>query len=277
MWTDLRLSYPVRHDVAAPVPDAHSGGALSDTPGSPRASRLATPGWLDGRLVLGVLLVLVSVVVGARVLSAADRSTLVYAANKDLAAGSEVTGADVDVVRVRLFDNAEEYLRAGQELPPGYVVGRAVGAGELLPRDALRIAGAEVDFRLVTVPVEVGHLPPDLRKGVQVDVWVTPGASARDDQEPADAAGPPPAGTGARADELVLQGAQLVLQGVTVDAVQELGRGFGSTTSIPVVLQVRPAEVARLVSAMSLGRIDLVRVPRQAESSGRLDPVSEAG
>ncbi len=47
---------------------------MSDAPGSPKAGRLATPGWVDGRLVLGVLLVLVSVVVGARVLSAADRS-----------------------------------------------------------------------------------------------------------------------------------------------------------------------------------------------------------
>ena len=248
---------------------------MSDTPGSPKASRLARPGWVDGRMVLGVLLVLVSVVVGARVLSAADQSTFVYAANKDLAAGSEVTAADLDAVRVRLFDSAARYLPASRAMPPGYVVRRAVGAGELLPRDALRAAGAEVDFRLVTVPVEVGHLPPDLPAKVQVDVWVTPEATPADgdptgspagQEVPDGAAGPVP-----------LRGAQLVLQGVTVQRVEELGRGLGSTTSIPVVLQVRPAEVAALVSAMSVGRIDLVRVPRAAESSGRLDPVVEAG
>lgn len=234
---------------------------MSDTPASPRARRLASPGWLDGRLVLGVLLVLVSVVVGARVLSAADRSTLVYAVTKDLAAGSEVLPADVESVRVRLFDNAESYLSASDPLPAGYVLRRAVGAGELLPREAVTAVGIEVDYRLVTVPVEPGHHPPDLGGGVQVDVWVTP---ERAGQPGGAAATPAPDLTAAR----------LVLQGVTVHAVDRQGGALGGATTTPVVLQVRPGDVVGLVSAMSLGRIDLVRVPRQAESGGRLEPAA---
>ena len=250
---------------------------MSDTPASPRASRLATPGWLDGRLVLGVLLVLVSVVVGARVLSAADRSTLVYAVNKDLAAGSVLEAEDLTPVRVRLFDNAAQYVAVAGATPSGYVVRRGLGAGELLPREALSVPEREVDFREVTVPVEVGHLPPGLSGRAQVDVWVTP--EVRD--EPAQAepgtpeggASPPPATAG----QLEMRGAQLVLQGVTVLDVDADGGSFSGSTSIPVVLQVRPTEVATLVSAMSLGRIDIVRVPREAESSGRLDPATGSG
>ena len=242
---------------------------MSETPASPRASRLATPGWLDGRLVLGVLLVLVSVVVGARVLSSADRSTAVYAVTGDLAAGTVLDAADLKQVRVRLFDNADSYV-AGSAPPVGYVLRRALGAGELLPKRALS-APVEVDFREVTVPVEVGHLPLELARGAQVDVWVTPEAAGKQEAAPAEGADP------ATPDELALRGAQLVLQGVTVQDVQREGGAFSGSTSLPVVLQVRPGDVAGLVSAMSLGRIDLVRVPREVEGSGRLDPAAGAG
>lgn len=249
---------------------------MSDSPTSPRASRLASPGWLDGRLVLGVLLVLVSVVVGARVLSAADRSTLVYAVNKDLTAGSVLGADDLRPVRVRLFDNAGQYVAVDGATPNGYVVRRGIGAGELLPREALSVPERDVDFREVTVPVEVGHLPPGLSGRAQVDIWVTP--EARDSAGRA-GAGPGAAGEGAAptGNDLELRGAQLVLQGVTVLNVDADGGSFSGSTSIPVVLQVRPTEVAALVSAMSLGRIDIVRVPREAESSGRLEPATGSG
>lgn len=243
---------------------------MTDTPASPRASRLATPGWLDGRLVLGVLLVLVSVVVGARVLSAADRSTVVYAVTRDLAAGSVLESGDLRQVRVRLFDSAERYVAAGAP-PLGYVVRRGLGAGELLPREALDSPEQDVDWREVTVPVEVGHLPPGLVDGAQVDVWVTPQAAGA--PQPPAAGGEPPA----TPDRLQLHGAQLVLQGVTVLDVQAEGGAFSGSTSIPVVLQVRPADVSGLVSAMSLGRIDLVRVPRAVEGGGRLEPAAGSG
>lgn len=241
---------------------------MSDTPAFPRARRLASPGWLDGRLVLGVLLVLVSVVVGARVLSSADRSTLVYAVNKDLAAGSVLQSGDLVPARVRLFDSAASYVAVGQA-PTGYVVRRGIGSGELLPRRALSLPDKDVDFREVTVPVEVGHLPPGLAAHAQVDIWVTPELPG---QNRTGGAERPPAATA-----VDLRGAQLVLQGVTVLSVREDGGGFSGSTAVPVVLQVRPSEVAAVVSAMSLGRIDVVRVPREVEGSGRLETASGSG
>ena len=129
---------------------------MSDAPGSPRAGRLATPSWLDTRLVLGVLLVLVSVVVGARVLSAADRSQLVWAADSDLAAGSTLSADDLRPVQVRLFTARDSYLPATAAPPVGYVLERAVAKDELLPRQSLVRPGDDVDLRLVTVPVLPG-------------------------------------------------------------------------------------------------------------------------
>ena len=110
---------------------------MSEPPASPGASRLATPSWLDTRLVLGVLLVLVSVVVGARVLSAADRSTLVWAASKDLSAGSQLSAGDLEPVRVRLFDGLESRYVPADQSPAGLLLERGLEGGELLPRQGL--------------------------------------------------------------------------------------------------------------------------------------------
>jgi hypothetical protein len=151
---------------------------VTDVPGSPAASRLTSPSWRDSRLVLGVLLILISVLVGAKVLSGADASQQVWLAVHDLAPGTVLTDDDLALGRVRLFGTSERYL-AGDK-PLGYVVVREIGAKELVARTALSEPGHEVARREVTVPVPGGHLPPDLAHGDTVDVYVTPSeATAR--------------------------------------------------------------------------------------------------
>jgi hypothetical protein len=256
--------------------------------------------------VLGVLLVLVSVVVGARVLSAADRSTLVWAASKDLSAGSQLSAGDLQPVRVRLFDGLESRYVPADQSPAGLLLERGLEGGELLPRQGLLSPQEEVDLRLVTVPVEGSRFPLGLAADQQVDVWLTPasaveraeqasrpssaggGTAPVDPAVPAAPAGPAdpaapaaPGGAPAPTDptapadstvgaptqgDLQLTGAQPVLLKVLVDAVQDSDSGFGgSSPTVPVTLSVRPDDVERLVSALSLGRIDLVRVPKSAE------------
>ena len=259
---------------------------MSDPHPSPAARRLAAPGWLDGRLVLGVLLVLVSVVVGARILSSADRSSLVWAATHDLTVGSQLGEDDLTAVRVRLFDSGPEYLRAEGPPPVGYVVRRGVGTGELLPEQALSRPETDVDFRLVTVPVEPGHYPPTLQGDQRVDLWVTPertaGTTAAATPAPSTSAPPRPAPSPAPAaapgaDDLVLEGAQQVLSQVTVVTGPPRSELAGGGAAVPIVLLVRPDDVPRVVSAMGLGRLDLVKVPRRAEAGGELLAPVEAG
>jgi hypothetical protein len=226
---------------------------VSEAPGSPRAGRLASPSWLDTRLVLGVLLVLVSVVVGARVLSSADQSQLVWSATRDLAPGASVAAGDVAPAQVRLFGSAGGYLPATGAPPVGYVLDRAVTAGELLPLAALVRPGDELDVRLVTVPVLPGHYPPALQKGQLVDVWATPDRDAA-------------AAAGEQAD-----GSRLVLEGLTVEqAPDRAGALGGATPEQSVVLVVRPRDVEELVRAMATGRLDLVRVPTARDAGGEL-------
>src|SRR3954447_20447425 len=112
--------------AATTVPD--DGGR------SPR--RVRTPRWLDLRLVLGVLLVLGSVLLGARVVSAAHATVPVWSAAGDLAAGTVLTKDDLVAVDVRLDDAAAAYLSTTTR-PAGRTLSRAVSAGELLPRATL--------------------------------------------------------------------------------------------------------------------------------------------
>lgn len=230
---------------------------MSEVPASPGARRLAAPSWLDTRLVLGVLLVLVSVVVGARVLASADRSQTVWVLTRDLAPGARLAEDDLSVARVRLYGDGSQYISGTGPAPVGYFLRRAIGARELLPVRALTAPGQDVRFRAMTVPVGRGHLPPDLRAGTQVDVYVTPlsaaGASAP--------AGPP----------------RLVLRGVTV-LLRPTTSGFsGATAEESVVLQVRPSDVPVVLAAVAQGRIDLVGVPRFQETEVDVIPAQPDG
>ena len=141
---------------------------------SPPAVRARRPSWRDPRLAIGLALVCVSVLVGARVLAAADDTVAVLAARDSLVAGQQVGAADLTEVRLRFTadEDADRYLAAGEPLPEGVVLLRPVGPGELVPRAAL----STEDGGLVEVPLSVdpGRVPASVRAGSVVDVWVGP-------------------------------------------------------------------------------------------------------
>ena len=213
---------------------------------SPAASRLALPRWFDARMVVGILLVLSSVVVGAKVFSSADTSTSVWAAARDLPAGARIQGADLKAVKVRLGDGSR-YVSAVGAGPVGYVLTRPVGAGELLPSkafvDPAKAADPALNRREVTVPVRQDHWPADLESSQVVDVYAT---TKTDGAVPA-----------------------RILAGITVGSVPSKSRDvFGSSgeASGSVTLLVRDDQVAALVGAVESSELDLVRVPATLSS-----------
>lgn len=231
---------------------------MSEAPRSPKAARLGSPSWLDGRLVLGVLLVLASVLVGAKVLASADTSQEVWVATHDLAPGTVLGDGDLRVGTVQLFSTSPRYIAGAK--PIGYLVQRGVSKDELLPVEALSAPGTDVPRREMAVPVSSGHLPPDLARGEQVDVYVTPDDKAAQRaiaaKQPADAV------------------PRLVLRSVTVARVVRTAGLGASGQDQPVVLDVDPSQVLLLVRALADGRIDLVRVPRSQQ--GPLVTATEA-
>jgi len=189
--------------------------------------------------------VLVSIVLGARVVATATDSDLVWQAKAELAAGTPVGEDDLRAIEVRLPSGATgSYLAASGPKPVGWVLTRRVGADELLPRGALAAPeAAETDWRVVTVPVLRFHYPGDLTKGEQVDVYLTAGSGTAPASTPVDPV--------------------LVLRSATVARVDTSAAGGlgGAGSGIGVELAVPAAEVAALVRAAQAGAIDLVRVP----------------
>jgi hypothetical protein len=220
---------------------APAAGRTDVPPGGPVPRRVRPPRWLDLRLVLGVLLVLGSVLLGARVVTAADATVPVWSAAGDLAAGTVLAQGDLVAVPVRLDDVAGQYL-ATSTRPAGRVLGRAVRAGELVPRSALEEATGLVQLAL---PVQAGYVPPSLTRGQVVDVYAV-----------ADPAVGATAQTGG--------GVDLVVSAAPVQAVT--GRGDGvlstATTTVQVVLAV-PADDADDVLG-SIGGRGLVVVVRDS-------------
>ena len=212
---------------------------------SPRAARLAAPRWLDARLALGVLLVALSIIAGARVFAAADNTTAVYVAAHDLVPGQHLGGDDFAVGHVRLPAQAGLYIAASAAPPVGYVVTRFVGARELVPVAALGATGTASHSRFVTVPVQSGHLADELARGDLVDVYLTTKAASGE-------AAPAPV---------------LVIAGVPVESRSGGSRTFSASSAFSVVLSVPIDKVGAVIHAVESGTIDLVTVPPGEEAS----------
>jgi SAF domain len=235
------------------APGATTPGTVAPVPGSaPR--RVRPPRWLDLRLVLGVLLVLGSVLLGARVVAAADATVPVWSAAGDLAAGTVLTGGDLVAVDVRLDDVAGAYL-ATSTRPEGRTLARAVRSGELLPRTALEEPAELVQLAL---PVQAGYVPPGLDRGQVVDVY---------------AVADPAAGATGAGDASVA----LVVAAAPVQAIS--GRTDGvlstATTTVQVVVSV-PADRAPAVLGAIGGRPLVVVVHGSVDLAGGAASVPSA-
>jgi hypothetical protein len=218
--------------------------------GPPAARRVRAPRWLDLRLVLGVLLVLVSVLVGARVIGAADATVPVWSVRGDLAAGTVLSEDDLTAVDVRLDAAATGYLSTTAD-PHGRTLSRAVGAGELLPRAAL---AETTDLVQVALPVQAGWVPPGLRRGQLVDVY---------------AVADPAAGAAGAAVGSV----GLVVGGAPVQSVTGRAEGVLSTptTTIQVVVSVPSGSAPDLLA--SVGGRPLVVVVHEDSGAETGPPV----
>jgi hypothetical protein len=208
----------------APTPPAPAEARPGPTP-----RRVRPPQWLDLRLVLGLLLVLGSVLLGARVVSAADATVPVWAAADDLAAGTVLTADDLVAVDVRLDDAAHAYLSTTTK-PEGRTLSRAVSTGELLPRSTLVEPEELVQLAL---PVQAGYVPPSLQRGQLVDVY---------------AVADPAAGATAVADGSVTP----VVTSAPVQAISGRGSGVLSTptTTVQVVVSVAADDASDVLSAI---------------------------
>jgi len=236
-----RLRRPTSHQSI-------EGTTMAELP-KPTATRLRQPSWRDTRLVVGVVLVLLSVAIGARVVAAADDTVPMYAAAASLVPGQPVTQGDVKRVDVQLGTDRVRYVVADHDIAPGTFALREVRPGELLPASALGTT-SDISLKPVSVPVDSGAAA-QLAEGSIVDVWV----NTRIASSAVEKYGNP----------------VMTLEGAAVVRVPETGNGLGSGSGKTAVQIMVPQEgVQALIAAIDQGaRITLVPVPGSPRKAGK--------
>lgn len=188
---------------------------------SPIPRRVSRPRWLDLRLVLGVVLVLVSVVIGATVMASAHRTHSRLAVTHDLAVGTTLRSDDVRSVDVQLPASAEVYVSDASQVL-GKVLNRPLSSGELL---SVHDLGTAPGRTTVNVPF-AADAAPRLARGQRIVVWLST----------------------ERCPEVVL------LPDVTVQDVRASDTGSFATAEggQSVVLSVTPELAQRVVTALAI-------------------------
>ncbi|KQY56471.1 hypothetical protein ASD66_02320 [Nocardioides sp. Root151] len=181
-------------------------------------------------------LVAASVLIGARVLGAADDTIEVWSARADLPPGEQVSENDLVVRRVHFDgDDADLYLRSDKGLPDQSTLTRGVGAGELLPKAAL---GEADELRQVSLTFTAANGNLLIKPGAVLDVWSSPPDSGD--------AGAALKGTTKLLDDVVV---------IKAPAVDE-SFGVGGTREILVgVHDLSDTQLQRVFSALSNGQV----------------------
>ena len=197
--------------------------------------------WGDARLWLGVIVLISSMFIGARVLSSGEQTVTLWRATQDLAVGSSSLALEPVTVEMGSAGNPNSYDQyvQGNASPTGTVI-RPIGQGEFLPIRALVATPAIPEgTRIVSIPVDPLHLATGINAGDQVDIWST----ADPTQSVSSVVSPP----------------EKVLANITVLQVASEVAGTGGDTG--AVLSVPENDIPSIVQAMRTGVIDLVKVP----------------
>lgn len=210
---------------------------------SPVPRRIKAPSWLDLRLVIGVVLVLGSVVLGAKIVSGANHTYRMLATTRDLAAGTLLSRDDVKAVRVQLPDRGHGIYLSDDADVLGKQLNRSLASGELLPAASL---GTPAALTTVTVPFTADNAPT-LSPGQRVEIWLSTKTCA----------------------SIVL------LADVTVQDVHAAtGSSFSSSGGQNVVVSIAPDLAGRVVGALARDgatiRAGILTGPAQAAANNAL-------
>jgi hypothetical protein len=127
---------------------------------------------MNGRTALGAGLVLLAVLAGALFLDRSQRLVPVYAAARDLPAGTSLQEGDLVVIRARLPATAlRHYLRPSVDRQvSGRVLTAPVQRETLIPAGVVLASSRDADLVELPVQVDPGDMAQGLRPGDSVQV-----------------------------------------------------------------------------------------------------------
>lgn len=203
-----------------------------------QARRVERPSWINLRTVLGLALFSGAVLMGRNVLVQGPPVDVLWAAARDLPAGSTLAATDLVAVDVTTDgDTVGRYVTNGRDIA-GAVLIRPVAEGELIAGDWLSEGSQAVRGRVMTIPVSPEHaVGGDLRPGDLLDVYATFNAGD------------------ARARTTLLARGVEVIEVVTAG-----GFAIEEESVVGLTVAVTPETAGRLAFAIRSGELDLVKV-----------------
>ncbi|MDN5820052.1 MAG: flagellar biosynthesis protein FlgA [Brachybacterium sp.] len=133
--------------------------------------RLRKPRWKDPRLIVGIVLVVASVLMGAVLVSRLSETTSVLVARSAIVPGDSISADDLVTVDLRLGEQTDHYVGTLEAIPEGSVALRTIRAGELVPISAIG-QSTEVPLRPVVIPVDAA-VAESVVPGATVELWHT--------------------------------------------------------------------------------------------------------
>lgn len=202
------------------------------------AQRIQARGWRDPRLVAGIIIVLATTLLGAKLFISQDHTDGYWSLASPVKAGETVRTADVVEVRARLTgDTKDSYVRS-DHVSASELTSKVwtvdMSPGGLLPRTVLADSDHD-DASQLPLAVDDGALPADLKRGDAVDIWVGPAQGETQSSE-----------------------AEAVLREATVlSAGEPDALGSGTRT---VLVAVDPDIAPSVISAIGSAHVTIVRV-----------------
>ncbi len=142
---------------------------MSEVAEVPAVGRFKRPGWKDGRLIFGLLLILASVAGIVALITALERTESMLVPKANITLGEELDASKFTVKEVRLEELSGAYLSSQHAFDKGARAGTLLRAGELVPVHAVMQTdgtGAK------PVTIDLDHtLPQAVTPGSRVDVW----------------------------------------------------------------------------------------------------------
>jgi hypothetical protein len=234
-----------KHEGAFPLSSSNPASLAPASPETPPAQRLHAAGWLNGRSILGVLLVVVAILTGALFLQRAQRLVPVYEAARDLPSGVPLSERDIAVVRVRLpAAELRRYARPNRYRPVvGQLLKAPLSQHMLIPTDGLTPSLEQADMVELPIRVDSGDMAQGLRPGDWVQVLAADGDSLRSSQ------------------------ARLLLPSVEVVRVLQEPNGLTGSRQSGVQVRVPSDRTPLVVAALASTRVFVVKAPSIASRS----------
>jgi hypothetical protein len=187
------------------------------------------------RTIAAVILIGASFASAYVLSSMANRTELLWSTRTSLIPGIEISTNDLVATKASIPDGSVAYISTRRDVTHFRVL-RVIGAGELVPANALSEDANAIEMSSVPVSVHASDMPMDLQAGQPVNLYHV------GDSNPSKDIGPP----------------NLILSHVFILGIDRKGQNLGGDLALTILINRR--NVLQVLDATASGRVVVVRV-----------------